>query len=614
MKITHKRRCQSLLAALIITICLSGSLNAQPEIKKDQTKTDARDTELLAKRQQWHDLLDQLGDEARALFPEKNRSYAVAEVADAYWNLDEAKSTDLFLLALKAAMSVEPAREASAAVRNVIGLAAKRRVALGKRLNQELDKERAKSGRFGTDSISAARDLLESDPNVAADLVAGIAPAGLSGDSAGVFILDLAERNLKASQDVYGAYLARAAADPTIPLNHMLWLAGYPFGYGETYGFSDRDLTRMVGMGGRNIPGLSGNPVLAQAFLKIVFADLQGTMTQAASLPPEQAAALNSLCLFTTMYLLPEVERYVPASAEAWWVIRQRASAGTAPAQRDLIEKQLQMIGNNRAAAKRKAETDQSTPDEPTASDLADIEKITGGCQRDVAYVKASLAFHGRKNETQALKVADRVDTQSLHDALLQYLYYDLALAGADDGNWADADKYAKKVESREQLELLTVKMADAALRQKNNTRAFELLSDTRRRANDLDDNDARAKVLLAASIVVARLDQAQIIELMSDAVKALNRGKDHNLDRLTVLRKIDLSCGSNSPNQFYGSQAQADRFNLLDALALASTLDSDGALVIARSIEDQTNRIRALASIARSATSKAIAPPRPAK
>ncbi|MGH9904584.1 MAG: hypothetical protein ACRD8U_03245, partial [Pyrinomonadaceae bacterium] len=46
----------------------------------------------------WRPLLDQLIVEARSMPEESDRIYALAELADAYWSIDKAKSAEQFVL------------------------------------------------------------------------------------------------------------------------------------------------------------------------------------------------------------------------------------------------------------------------------------------------------------------------------------------------------------------------------------------------------------------------------------------------------------------------------------------------------------------------------------
>src|SRR5688572_33497462 len=83
---------------VMVLSCVLGA--GQPAVQQRDPRL--ADLEKIASELRWRGLLDGLNDEARSLFPEHNRPYALAEVADAYWNLDKARSVEIFTTALDA--------------------------------------------------------------------------------------------------------------------------------------------------------------------------------------------------------------------------------------------------------------------------------------------------------------------------------------------------------------------------------------------------------------------------------------------------------------------------------------------------------------------------------
>lgn len=580
---------------VMVLSCVLGS--GQPAVQqRDPRPTDL---EKIASELRWRGLLDGLNDEARSLFPEHNRPYALAEVADAYWNLDKARSVEIFTTALDASLALKAGtRQASKAIRYVILVASKRDVNVARQMSERIAKERAKNDRPVSESVGAAIDLLTSDVKTAAQFAEAIAPAGLSSDSAGVFILELAQQDLNASDGVYRAYLNKVAANPGMPLNQLLWLGGYPFGYGETYSFSDKDLTRLIGMGGRRIPGLVSNPALGNRFLSVAYRSIQRTLREAELGPPERRDALSSVSLFATLYLLPEVERYSPNLSEAWWLLRQQAFAGVSEAQRGILEANVRMINSSRAAANNREESSRADSTEKIDSDFRDAEKMAAGCQRDRQFVNITLLIHSSKDDLRALRMAERIDNLSLRESVLQFLNYDISLSAVEAGDLPKAQQHAKRVAAPEQRGLLYVKMAGLTLRQKDRIRTTEFLSEARHVADNISDQATKTGVLLATATAFAKFDLTLTIEVLRDAIKAINRTKNPNVDGFTVLRKIELSCSDIPEDVWHGNSERAERFSFLGTLALGSSSDPEGILAMARDIEDPSVRIRAQASI----------------
>jgi hypothetical protein len=527
----------------------------------------------------------------------------MAEVASAYWALDKTKSADMFMSALEAALNLESnPRNSNAAARQVLSLAARCDAALCKRLTERLIGSRAESGNSTTASIEAAMDLLKIDPKAAALIAEAGAPAGLSGDTAGVFILQLVEKDKPAAEKVYRAYLTRLTSAQVVPLNQLLWLAGYPLGYGESYGFAGNSPTRLAGFGGRQIADLAPNPVLARAFLGAAFQSIQKTLQAAGSQTPPKSESLSGLALFALTYLSGEAARYRPDLVGDWRLLQQQAILGTPAGLQQEITKQLQYILDNRSRAAKQAQSPEFYINERVQADLDRSEKLPDGCERDRAYAQAALTISHTKDYTRALKVAEQIKDVSLRDSVVQFFYYDLSNAAIAAGNFYDAQKYAAQVERREQRALLYVKIAGAALRQKDQVLANQMLGEARQMSTAISDQGAQAAVLLASASVYSRFDPLIADETLKDAIKAVNQSRSRNLDSFSVLRKVNLACPGDAHERWYGSRDQAEGFSLVETLASVSNNDLEGYILMAHSIEDPATRIRALIMIVKAA------------
>lgn len=579
------------LKAVLGIIVLSGVTAAQSSSPKSGELDNQAAVEIKLRSRY---ILEELRREALSLTEEKNRAYALAEVADAYWNLDKDRAANLFTAAMDICLTLKVGNTASRAIRHVLFLASKRDVAVAKRLSNQLTNHRRKSDRSTAESVETAIDLLKSDPGTAAELAEAVAPAGLSDDAVGVFILELAQKDLSAAERVYRTYLSRSAADPALSINQLLWLGGYPFGYGETYSFANNDPARLVGLGGRQIPGLLPNPQLANAFLNTAFRHIQKIVSEAAPATAPRKEAMNGICYFATLYLIPEVERYNPTTAGSWWTLRQQAFAGISPTYRESIEKQFELVTLNRASIpKDRSQTSNE-------SDLRETEKTPAGCERDRAYAKASLSNHSKNNNELALRVAEKIDDVSLRENVLQFIYYDTAIASARGGEWVQALRNAMLIITPEHRGLLYIKMAHLALRQDDAIRAAEVLTEADRFADKISDPSTKTTVLLACAAAFAAFDSIRSIEVLRRAVKATNAAKDQNVENFRVLRKVDFNCSGNQGTTWHGNSEIVEQFSLLETVATMAKVDAEGTLETARSIEDPTIRIRSIASIIR--------------
>lgn len=552
----------------------------------------------------WQYLLDDLAREARALTPEEAAPPLLAEVADVYWDLDQVRSRELFTSAMEAVLYLKPdAKGANSALRQVITLATKRDAALARRLSEKLI-ELGSKGRWATDaSMSAAVDLLETDPAAAAQLAEAHAPAGPTMDSAWL-ILQLGRRDAAAADRVYGAYLSRFAPETGFGLERLLWLAGYPFGHAEAFGGTLKP-SRLVGFSGLRSPVLTPRPALAQAFLDVALRASQDALRRAGSSEPQRAEALHELVLFTAAYLLPEVRRYRPQALPLWAQVEQQAQAGSSVPEKDAVAKKMQEIFGSRPRPGQQ-------PGEPYADGqvedlLAGAEKLPGGCRRDVEFAKAALSIGYGKDFSRALEVSGRAEGEAIRRSVREFLYYDMsyvALKHGDAVSLEDAQKYAELVTPPEQRALLYVKIAVAALKLGDRQLASGLLGKTMRLSETVSEPAAQASILLASAAGFADFDAQGSYNALKEAVKIVNRAGNLNLDDFRILRRVRLSCQSGEES-WYGAADKAERFSLFETFARIAAADVDGARSLARDLHEPSTRIRSLISISRAMTQR---------
>jgi soluble cytochrome b562 len=605
--------CGNFRKNVILSLVLSAAIFSMPEFAsgqsepaKDNQKKKADSINAEVDMTRWRGMLDQLIEQARSISQETIRPQLMAEVASAYWVLDKDRSGELFMSALESALDLKGnSNESNAAVRQVILLAAKCDAALTKRLTDRLMELRAKDPRATGASIEAAIDLLNSDAKAAAQLAAASAPAGLSSDAAGAFILQLAQQDLTGAEKVYRAYLTKLTANQVVPLGQLLWLAGYPLGYGETYGFAGNNPARIIGFGGRQITGLAPNAALAKAFLGLAFQSVRRTLEVAATEPPPRAELISGRALFAISYLSPEIARYRPEMAAQWQLFYQQAKSGTPPGLQQEISGQINLILNNRAIAEKRALSKEFHDNEMIQAALDQAEKLPEGCQRDRAYAQAALTIGSTKDYSRALAMMERIKDITLRDSVRQFIQYDMASAAVERGDLDEAQTYIKRVETRDQRTLLYVKIAGAALRKKDQVLAGQLLAEMRRMADSISDRGAQAAVLLASAAVGAQFDPLIANGTLKDAINAINQSGSRNVDSFSVTRKVRLDCPGDKQEQWYGSQDQAEQFSLLETLASLSKNDIDGYILMAQGIEDPATRIRAQLVIARTVMKK---------
>lgn len=584
--------------SLLITLGLVAMMAAaQVGRAQDRPAKDARREGMPAEAgpvtSRWRPLLDQLVSEAVSVPEEGDKSYALADVADAFWGLDGGRSKELFKSALTAALSDEAKGGAGSASDYVISVAAKRDAQLAAQLMKQLAAQRLKEERTNTELVGAAAGLLDSDPKKAAQLIEAGARMGPTMDAAWL-IFQLAERDAGAAERLYATYLARFPTSPRPDLDHLLWLAGYPFGYGEAHGGA-KDPSLFRGFAGLRLKGVEPRPALAAAFLNLAAETVQGTIWQASAAAGADKDVLASLALFSTSYLGPEVARYQPEAVQRWSVLHEQAEQLTPAARRQMVAQQVRSILDVRA----RVTNHKSSEDYVKAraqSALDDAEKVVGTCQRDRMYAEAALGIAHTRDFTRALEVAERIKGGPLGESVRQFIYYSLAESALGKGDLVRGREYADRVAAPEQRALLYVEVAKAALRKKRQAQAAQVLREVRTLADKITEADARVGTLLAAASVFVTFDPTEASVVLREAIAAMNRSGKRDVENYSVPRKVSLACAAGE-DSWYGGFATG-RFSLFETLASLARSDVDGSLSVAESIGDQPTRIRALASV----------------
>jgi len=576
-------------------LLLNGAVVAQtraqtPPASTKRTAPSGPDTELA----KWTDLLDKLAVEARTLSVEALRSEAMTSVADAYWEPSPAKSRELFSSSLDLALLIENDRNRTAAITQVISTAAKRDLQLARQLTKTLLDKKDRNG----PALQASIDLLDFDPRTSEAIALASSSLGASSDAAWL-IFQLQKRDPAAADRIYYAYLNNANSRS---LNRLLWLAGYPFGYGESLGGST-DPMQFTGISGFNFPTLKANPVLAVAFLNIADQSVVSTLNLTNGATAEEAEALTSLVFFAVTYLLPEAEKYRPDLYARWATLKNETSQRISPSHRDAILSKLAGILAERERVRTQTTDDHDSSDEV----LEQAEKLASSCQRDTIYAKAAFQFSYKKNFKRAMLVADKISALELRGNVIQFVYYDMSVAGTapeSSINIDDALRYANRVESPELQALLLVKLAAFLSKTGDADQVKQLLFDATKLTEKVEKSSVRTGVLLAIEKQLAESDADDRFGLLRDAVSAVNRDKDIRIDQLSVQRRVNFGCQQDKPT-WYGQSVA--RFNLIDSILRFSKSREDAAVQLALSLDPGVNRVRALAAVAGSAAKRVI-------
>ena len=553
--------------------------------KPAQTKKPSQDLT------HWKFFLDSLIVETRLVDPEDERPLVMAELADTYWLIDQNQAKKLFTDAFEAAMSYKT----DPPVAPVLARIAKRDRPLATELTKKLLADKSEESSSAAKSMSTARELFKTDPKFAIELAKlsttlGPSMGGLS------FMFDVAQNDPAGAAAIYDAYLRNLARPGNSELSSILWLAGYPFGYGEAYGGSN-DPASMSGFSGRRVSGLKPQPELAARYLQIAFVAITNTLKKAATAGNADKDELNALALFSASYLFPEVQRYQPDAEATWSGLYRQALAGTAENRRADVEQRLRFIRETRARTSEQSGEEFARNE--AKEKLAEIEKLPNTCDRDRAYAKAALAQSYAKDFAEARQVADRIDSIPLRESVLQFTYYDESAALLDSGDLVRTLDVVEKVTAKHERAVLYVRIANAALKKGDKQTVLDALNRARSLIRDADNAEFQAGVLLSVGAIYARFDASEATYATRESVKAINRLQERVTENFSVMRRVELSCGPGDIG-WYGSREQVETFNLYETLGAIARTDAqaEGALALASEIQDKPTRIRAQLAI----------------
>ena len=540
----------------------------------------------------WREVLDQLSIEARTLQDQNARPDAVIAVADAYWNLDRKIGSGLFRSALDLALAIDSRKDRDSSVRRVIASAARRDIKLARDLMNQLQVKQDSDS--SAQASAASIDLLEVDKTAAEAVALADSQRGPSFDAAWL-IFELHKQDPVAAARVYAAYLNNVNwAKPS----ELLWLGGYPFGFHEALGGS-MDPVQFRGVFGLSNSGLTPNPALAQAFLTVASEMVDRTLQQAQAMPPPQAEALRALAFFTLTYLWPQIERYRPDLTSHWLALQQSTGANLDTIRREELLSKVMAI-----SAARDRAAGQADPVNLSAEELlTQAEKLPTACQRDAVYSRVALESSHGVDFKKAIARAEKISDLNLKVDVLQFVYFDMsraAMSAKTTTSVEEALQFAKRITSPEQRGLLYLQIAELYAANRDRDHAHALLIELSESCDRIDAPGVRAALLLAAAYDLTDLDSTstQAFPMMKKAIHLLNENREVRIDRISALRKIDLSCDKKNP-EWYGASEPVGRFNIIDTFLKIAEVEPEIAEQLARDLSEGSNRVRALSALA---------------
>lgn len=541
-------------------------------------------------------LIEQQAAEAKVLDKPIQRISIMARAADLLWPLAQDKARALFSDAYEQASAyyLQQGDEVKKGGRGmiirmedprsiVVQSVARHDSAWAKRLAErtvEETKQRAQQeaattvnrSEAGDKLLSMATSILKTDQNLALTLARSSLQYPASYDLPW-FLNQLAEVNQAAADRLYREAL-NAYAHARI--NETLLLSAYPFAQHRVVG-------EEASFYYFNPPPSFNLPSDEQRLFLDVLLERARKFVEAPALAVdgEQHRLPESAQLYLALQgLEPLVARYQPGYIDR--VSEAKALVGS------LLTPDLQ--GQTAKTWQQQQELDRDS-----SESLPDrIEKETDPERRNQYIAQAVMAAEGRQSFDRIAGLIDKVSDAALQQQLLEFLYFKRARKATKEGRLEEASQLAGKVQELDFRSYLAFEIAAERIKKEDDKlRVREVLDDVATAAQKAPNTMAKARALLGVVYLYAKFDQQRALEVMSDAVRTINKIDEPDLTSGAILRRIE------GKNFGMYTAYQVPGFSLENSFLGLEGYDFDGTLYLARNLTDALVRATGVLALA---------------
>jgi hypothetical protein len=568
-------------------------------------------------------LVKQQVDESKTLDQLVARITVLIRAADLLWPYERERARAVFTEAFELATQYFRQRGDEARIEKslyvllpdqrfrVLTAIARRDPEWAKRLAQTLAEESARDAEktaqpatgisdIGEKLIGMALPLLEVDRQTAINF----ARSSLRYPAAStlpLFLFKLAEAD-RAAADRF--FLEALAAYAEREMRGLYYLSVYPFALNDAISLVRPSMYY-------NTPkNFALNSKLQEAFLKTLFARIERSLkekSEAIESPassPETPDYLSGLAgVYVALSKLePLIAQNVPAYAERAATLKTSVGATLNASQ------QAQVAGEAQVEEDSRRELELSVED-LFEKKVEQIEKESNADKRDFLIAQVVLISLSAELE-RVEKLLDKVSDSKLQGQLRNWFYFRRAEKAIYDGLFDEATRLAAKVEELDHRAYLMFANVSAITKRLNDkARVHELLDEVAAAALKAPNTIEKARTLLGVAYLFTKLDPLRAAEVMSEAIKTINRldhpdFTDSSITRAIEGRVFSMFASYNMPG-----------INLENALRELGRTDFDGALWLSKNLEDKALRataVLALSTPCLEKPQKQIAPTKP--
>ena len=386
------------------------------------------------------------------------------------------------------------------------------------------------------------------------------------------FLNSLAALDQRAADQFYlealNAYAQASAGE-------LLYLSAYPFALNRTAGPDANAVWYVVP------PHFINNPSLQRAFLEALF----GRASQLAQSPTQTASNSSDLPEPAQIYLA--LNKLEPLIAR-----NQLALVNRAAEIRVLMGSLLTAESGREVASMWRQ---QQSVDKQTFSSIAEsIERETNQERKDHLIVRAIQTGAATESFDLLEDLAHKISDAKVRDQLLNLFYFRRAQKAIKEGSLDEAARLAKEVDELDQRAYLFFEIAEASVKQlKDSSRARDILNEVALMAQKAPNTAEKARTLLGITNLYVKYDQARAFEVMSEAVRTINRINDQDFTRTFIIQRIE------GPKWSTYFSFNVSAFRLENTFRELGLNDFDLALDLARNLENKHLRATAIIALA---------------
>ncbi|HEX5703685.1 MAG TPA: hypothetical protein VFX97_10840 [Pyrinomonadaceae bacterium] len=389
------------------------------------------------------------------------------------------------------------------------------------------DDRTARSEQF----LRLAQQAVNSNPDLAFALAQRSLADGLSFTLQDV-LTGLRRKNVELSNRLFDLALARFGAGIPDPSEAEV-LAGYLFQPGMTYSTNSAGqvIVSMNPMQQNEAVVAQSEPQRARAFLVAAY---QAFLTrQVVVETPEAKTRAQKIWVFGTRSL-SRYQTHAPEFAGPARDFLERLQAQIYPEGRGNPFSSNRQSGSGSNTA-TKPRTDKEILDDRITALEARAEKETDPAAKKLAYINAALAVEATDYE-RGKRIAEKIADDDLSAEVVSYVFYRAALTLVTKKEIDKALELATKLGNLQRRSMVKLAIAQSllagAVDEKpaadeltvDQQRAIDLLSDVERDIKKEGPSANTAKILLGRATLLGKLDKAQALLSLNDAVSVINR------------------------------------------------------------------------------------------